>query len=154
MANIYTDIQEIIRHNFQFLKDYGFSDFEEEQLAFELHFIAKNSFVKIDIWLEAISSSPIWVTVNGLFINHLELENPELKNYSKALKDNYDALFQQYLKTNDKNFLVQLSDMYSKVGKQINEAYLKEISEIFQRHSEVLNGNLEVLKNNNKNFRK
>lgn len=57
----YTDIKESIEKHFSFLKAFGFSAFEEKQLAYEFHFEAKNDAVLIDIWFEATTSTPIWM---------------------------------------------------------------------------------------------
>jgi len=144
----YIDIKESIEKHFSFLKAFGFSAFEEKQLAYEFHFETKNDAVLIDIWFEATASTPIWMTVNGYYIDHLEPENSKLKAYQVALKENYNKSFEEYLETNQTVFLNQMAEQYAVNGKEINDSYLKELSKIIKRNISVLSGNLEVLKAN------
>jgi len=146
--NIHTDIKESIIRNFSFLKSYGFKDFEENQLAYETHFKTENDAVTIDIWFEAIPSTPIWIKINEYYLDNLELENLILKNYEKQRSEKYDELFQSYLKKDDSAFLEKIQDAYHKDGKKINELYLNESSEIIKRNIEILSGDLEILKSN------
>jgi len=148
LKGFYTDIKESIEKHFSFLKAFGFSAFEEKQSAYEYHFETKNDAVLIDIWFEANSSTPIWMTVNGYYVDHLELENSKLKAYKVALTENYNKPFEQYLETNQTIFLNQIAAQYALNGKEINDSYLNELSEIIKRHITVLSGNLEVLKSN------
>lgn len=148
LKGFYTDIKQSIEKHFSFLKAFGFSDFEEKQLAYELHFETKNNVVLIDIWFEATASTPIWMTINGYYVDHLEPENSKLKVYQIALKENYDKSFGQYLETNQTGFLNQIAEQYAVNGKEINDSYLKELSEIIKRNITVLSGNLEILKSN------
>lgn len=146
--NFYSDIKESIACHFAFLKELGFSDFEEKQLAYELHFEAKNTFVLLDIYFEANASTPIWVTIDGYYIENLELDNQKVKDYKSKLKENYDYLFQQYLDTNKRGGVVKISEQYAVNGKEINDNYLNELSDVLKRHIGVLNGDLELLKSN------
>jgi|GEM_PF-1172384 len=146
--NIYTDLKQSIETHFSFLKDHGFSDFEENQLAYEMHFETKNDFVSIDIWFEATHSTPIWAKINQYHIDTLEPQNPIVKNYSVELKENYDDLFQQYLQTNKKKFLYKIAEQYAINGKELNDKYLKELSQILKRHLSVLKGDVELVKSN------
>lgn len=121
--NFYTDITSSVKDIFSFLQtEFDFSKFKEKQLAYEIHLITKNKFVTIDIWFEAISSTPIWAKINDYYIDNLELENINIQEYNKNLSRKYN--------------------------KQLNDKYLKEISEILKRHSNALYGNLELLKSN------
>ncbi len=146
--NFYSDIKESIEQYFGFLTAYGFPDFEENQVAYECHFETKNNNVSIDIWFEAISSTPIWAKIDRYYIDNLEPENQIIKDYSTQLKANYDPLFEKYLSTNKKRYLEDITNQYAVNGKAINDKYLKELSEILQRHLSVLNGDFELLKSN------
>lgn len=79
----YTDIKESIEKHFSFLEGFGFSVFEEKQLAYD----------------------------QTVFLN-------------------------------------QIAEQYAVNGKEINDSYLKELSEILKRNIKLLNGDLEVLKSN------
>ncbi|HEX6428286.1 MAG TPA: hypothetical protein VF008_11390 [Niastella sp.] len=144
----YSDIKESIEKYFSFLTAYGFSDFEENQVAYECHFETKNNFVSIDIWFEATSSTPIWAKIDRYYIDNLEPENQLLKDYSSQLKANYDQLFEQYLNTNKRKYLEEITKQYAVNGKEINDSYLIELSEILQRHDYVLRGDLDLLQSN------
>lgn len=147
--SFYTDITDSVKDIFSFLQsEFHFSEFEEQQLAYEIHLVAKNEFATIDIWFEATSSTPIWATINGYYINNLELKNRAIEDYRNELKQNYDYLFEQYLKTNKNIFLDKISKKYMLIGKHINDKYLKEISNIIQRHNNILSGDIELLKSN------
>ncbi|MEO5910169.1 MAG: hypothetical protein ABIP95_04730 [Pelobium sp.] len=150
----YLAIQHSLVNHFGFLNDLGFSDFKAYQLAYEFHFEAKNSKAKIDISFDAISSSPIWIQVNGYYVDHLEPENEEIKKYKDKLNQHYEGIFQQYLKTNKTKYLKLLNDEYAKFGKKINDDYLKEISELIKRNIFILDGELEQLKLASEKFRK
>lgn len=143
--NFSADIKESIEKYFAFIKEYGFSDFKYQQISYETHFIAKNNFVTIDIFFEAISSTPIWVTINGYYIDNLEMSNSTIKQYGKELKEAYEKLFQQYLKTDDISFLNKISKQYSAKGYKINDQYLKELCAIIKRHPYILEGDLQLL---------
>jgi hypothetical protein len=146
--NFYSDLKESIEQYFGFLTAYGFPGFEENQLAYECHFETKNTDVSIDIWFEAIPSTPIWAKIDQYYIDNLEPDNQIIKDYSSQLKANYDELFEQYLNTNKKEYLNDITEQYAVHGKAINDKYLKELSEILQRHAAVLSGDVELLKSN------
>jgi hypothetical protein len=144
----YSDIKESIEKYFGFLTAYGFPGFEENQVAYECHFETKNNFVSIDIWFEATTSTPIWAKIDQYYIDNLEPENQIVKNYTSQLKENYDKLFEQYLKTNKRKYLDDITKQYGVNGKEINDRYLIELSEILQRHDSVLRGDLDLLQSN------
>jgi hypothetical protein len=82
------DIRNTLDLHFKFLQEqYDFPSFDEEQIAYEYHFISKKANLKFDIWFELAPSSPIWVSLNGHYIEKLEPENLVLKNYRKDLKN-------------------------------------------------------------------
>lgn len=146
--NFYSDIKESIEKHFSFLKDFGFPKFDEKQLGYEFHFETKNDFVSLNISFEAITSTPIWVTINGYYIDNLELKNQKVEDYKTKLKENYEDLFEQYLKTNNNKFLDKILKQYALNGKETNDKYLKELNGILNRHITVLNGDFELLKSN------
>ncbi|MCZ4244801.1 hypothetical protein [Pedobacter punctiformis] len=147
----FTDIKESIEENFSFLQsDFQFSAFVEKQLAYEIHFETENDFVSIDIWFEATTSTPIWAKINEYYIDNLEPKNKKIENYRTDLRENYNNLFEQYLKTKKTIFLDKISNQYAVSGKEINDKYLKELSEILKRHIAVLNGDFDLLEANTK----
>jgi hypothetical protein len=146
--NFYLDIKESIKKYFTFLKYFGFSKFEEEQIAHEVHFKAANPVATIDISFEVIPSTPIWARMNEYFIDNIELQNEEIKAYQTRLSANYQQLFEQYLKTKEDVFLHQIASQYAVSGKKINDNYLLELSAIFKRNAAVLHGDFEMLKSN------
>jgi len=81
MATPYIALKNALGKYAGFLKEGGFSDFEEEQVAYEYHFRTQNDYVTIDIYIELISSTPVWVCINGYHIEDLEPENEELKRH-------------------------------------------------------------------------
>lgn len=137
-ANIYTDIKESVIRNLSFLKSYGFKDFEENQLAYELHFVVKNDYVSIDVWFEAIPSTPIWIKINEYYLDNLELENVILIECERQRSEKYDELFQLYLKEDNTIYLEKIQTSYEDNGKEINELYLKECGEIIKRNIQIL----------------
>jgi hypothetical protein len=145
----YTDITNSVKEIFSFLQsEFHFSEFEHQQLAYEIHLVAKNEFATIDIWFEATPSTPIWAKINDYYIDNLELKNQVIEDYKTELQENYDYLFKQYLKTNKNTFLDKISKKYMINGQRINDKYLKEISNIIQRHNNILSGDIELLKSN------
>ncbi|WP_293305199.1 hypothetical protein [Pedobacter sp. UBA5917] len=117
--DFFQSIRKQIDDTFSFLKEYGFTDFSEKQLAYEYHYESSNTHSKIDIWFEFAPGSPFWVTVNGYHIETIEPDNPIIRNYHS---------------TED------LSD-------SINDQYLKEIASILKRNTAVLYGDITVVEN-------
>ncbi|MGN7784614.1 hypothetical protein ACTJIJ_08810 [Niabella sp. 22666] len=146
--NFYLDIKKSIEQHFAFLGKYEFGKFEEEQVAYEVHLKVTNLVAAIDISFEATASTPIWARINGYAIENIEHGNKNVETYRTRLSMNYDHLFHQYLKTNDSAFLHQIADQYAANGKQINDDYLLELSEILKRNIGVLKGDFEQLKSN------
>lgn len=147
-SNLYTDIKESVIRNLGFLKSYGFTDFEENQLAYEFHFECKNDYVSMDIWFEAIASTPIWIKINQYYLDNLEPENAILRECERQRSEKYDALFQRYLKENNSLYLEKIKSSYREHGKAMNELYLMECAEIIKRNIQILTGDLHILKLN------
>ncbi|WP_343690964.1 hypothetical protein [Chitinophaga sp.] len=78
MKNPYTATKQALGQYFRFLEAAGFPGFEEEQRAYEYHFLTRNVDVCIDIYIELISTTPVWVSINGYFIEDLEPDNEVL----------------------------------------------------------------------------
>lgn len=146
--NIYDDLKQGIEIHFSFLKEFGFPDFEERQLAYEWHFETNNDVVKIDIWFEATFSTPVWAKINQYYIDALEPQNSVIKQYIQQLKENYDEPFDLYLKTKETAYLQKIAEQYAINGHMINNNYLQELGEMLKRHISVLHGDMELLKAN------
>ncbi|MVT12136.1 hypothetical protein [Chitinophaga tropicalis] len=130
MANFYDEIRLSVEGNFAFLRRYGFGDFEEQQIAYEVHFLAKNDLITINIWFEMTIETPVWVTVNGYYTSMLEPDN---------------AL--------DKQYTAQRAEIYANRSAReqfitLNKAYLQETASLLQKYPEVLMGDVTILKAN------
>ena len=147
-SNFYADLKTSIEKWFGFLKEYGFSPFEENHLSHETHFKTSNEFVAMDIWFEFIPSTPIWIKMDQYYLRSLEPDNKALAAYNTQLKANYDALFEHYLKTKDIVFLDKIEEQYALNGQQLNDNYIRELSEMLKKHPLVLSGNLAIFKAN------
>lgn len=139
------DIRKSIKAHFAFLQSYGFSAFSENQLAFEFHYECRNDAAAIDIWLEAISASPVWVTINGYDVSDLEPDNERIKTYSAKYTELYDEYFSNYLKTDDAAWLTKITEQYRVSGQALNDDFLAEIAGMLQRNSAVLLGETDLL---------
>ncbi|MEI2273272.1 hypothetical protein OHD16_14060 [Sphingobacterium sp. ML3W] len=98
----------------------------------------------IDIWFEAIVSTPIWAKINNYYIDNLELENENIKRYNKRLDEIYDTIEEN---SDTKCFENEFSQ-YHKYGQELNTFYLTEIANLLKRYSSVLEGNFELLEAN------
>jgi len=146
-TNFYTDIKESVEEIFSFLQsDFQFSAFIERQIAYEMHFETKNDFVSIDIWFEAIVSTPIWIKIDEFYVDNLEPNNSVIQNYSKKLSELYEPLDEN---PDTKCFEFEFSQ-YRKYGKELNSVYLTEIANMLKRHSFVLQGDFDLLETNTK----
>jgi len=137
--NLYEDLKRCIEENFAFLKRYGFGDFEEQQIAFEIHSRTKSNFTSIDIWFEMTFETPVWVTVNGYYTSLLEPDNPLDLQYA-------DKRVQIY--RDDKTGRKSGAEQYTANGRLLNEAYLQDIANLLQKYPEVLMGDVQMLKVN------
>lgn len=144
-TNFYEDIKESVNTIFAFLQsDFGFSNFQENQLAYEMHFEAKNDCVSIDIWFEAIVTTPIWIKINNYYVTGLEPENEIVQYYYLQIDELYEPAPEQ---AENKCYQFEFSQYY-KHGKTLNTLYLNEIANILRRHSSVFKGDFELLEAN------
>jgi len=144
---MYDDLKKSIKLHFSFLKEFGFPDFEEHQLAHEYHFESGNESVRIYISFEAIFSTPIWAKINGYDIDELEPQNAIVKQYNHRIIKTHDELLGLFLKTG-KDGYQQKSTEYPINDQEVNNSYLFELSEIIKRHPSVLYGDMELIKSN------
>lgn len=90
-TNFYEDIKESVNTIFAFLQsDFDFSNFQENRIAYEMHFEAKNDCVSLNIWFEAILTTPIWITINNYYVTYLEPENKIVQYYHKQIDELYE----------------------------------------------------------------
>jgi hypothetical protein len=141
--NLLGHIQSAIDRYFGFLKDYGFDRFQAQQLAYEYHFIASNKMVTIDLWFEAVISTPIWVRINDFYIGSLEPENAVLKDLAKK-----SELLLLPNRSFDDFICEENYERYRLFGKDLNDKYLQEVASILNRNPQVLNDDLSTLKAN------
>lgn len=130
--NLYQDIKTSIEENLVLIKKYGFNILQEEQIAYEYHFKMINDKTEyIDISFEAISSSPIWIKINNIFLERL-LEDELLTKIDKDLNDLYKENFDQYLKFDDSKYLENNFENYKRFGKDLNNKKLNRIFQILE----------------------
>ncbi len=111
----YKNIRNAINQHFKFLQDqYHFSSFVEEQIAYEYHFTSKKENLEFDIWFELAPSSPVWLWLNGHYIEILEPENAIVVNYNPT--------------SNEANLI----------------EYLAEMSAIVKRNPQILEGDFSA----------
>lgn len=147
-VDLYSDIKHAILQHFSFLKQWGFDDFAEEQLAYEYHFTSKSSAADIDIWFEAIYNTPIWIKINGFYIENLERGHAIFKTYYVQLEEAYGDQFNNYLNSGDLNDLSPLKANYIQKGRLVNNEYLQNVALLLQQFPEVLNGDTTILQQN------
>ncbi|MFD2562875.1 hypothetical protein [Aquimarina rubra] len=136
--NLHQDIKYSILKHFDFLKDVGFSEFEEKQLAYEIHFFCHREEVKLDICYELIYSTPIWITINGIDIMTIQKNNLLIKNIYEEKKSLYDSNFKEYLKSNKTEYLKINEKKYEAVGKKLNDNLLQEVSRVLKDKGNLL----------------
>lgn len=136
--NLHQDIETATTTHFAFLQEMGFSPFQTEQLAYEIHFRSKRDGVCVDVWYEVIYSTPIWITVNGLHVTILEPRNAVIERLYNEKDALYKENFQKYLKEDDAAYLKKNEVLYGEKGHGLNSALLEEAAHILQRHKEVL----------------
>lgn len=114
------------------IKKYGFNKIEEEQLAYEYHFkIINNQHEQIDISFEAISSSPIWIKINNIYLENI-LEDELLTKINNDLNSLYKGNFDLYLKFNDTKYLENNFENYKRFGKELNNQKLNRTFKILE----------------------
>lgn len=132
MTNFFEHFKTTLLREFDFLKDLRFSDFEEEQFAYEYHFVAKsNNDIKIDFQIELTSSTPIWVAINEIYLENLFASNSFFKTYSSELKSLYSNIDTSKNALNNQN-------IFAEKGFILNERYLSFIKSLLIENSEYL----------------
>lgn len=126
----YSDIKHCLFREFDFLKAYGFSDFEEEQIAYEVHFTCANdNGIHIDVYFETISSTAINILINGTHFHEIS-DHEDILAYYRQLAALYDENFKSYLETNDGKYMHTNFDLYLSHGRSLNEKFLQSASTI------------------------
>jgi len=139
MTNILEHFKATVFLEFDFLKNFGFAAFEEVEIAYEYHLIAKSSNdIEIDFHIEIISSSPIWITINGIYLERLFNDHPIFNNHKAALESLYENNFNNYLKASHSEFLKNNQDIFLKQGIVLNENYLKSIKKLLLKNKSFL----------------
>lgn len=132
MTNFFEHFKTTLFEEFQFLKDFGFSDFEEEQFAYEYHFVAKSkNNIKLDIQIELTSSTPIWTSINGIYLENLFVQNSFFKEYSSELESIYRTIDNPKNITNNQN-------AFAEKGFVLNERYLSFVKSLLIENPEYL----------------
>jgi hypothetical protein len=138
-SNLYQDIKTSIEEKLFFIKKYGFNELQEEQIAYEYHFkIINDKNESIDISFEAISSSPIWIKINNIFLEKI-LKDELLTKIDNDLNSLYKENFDLYLKFDDTKYLENNFENYKRFGKELNDKKLKRIFQILEAKFSSLN---------------
>ena len=145
-VSLHQDIKDSINKHFGFLCVLGFSEFKEEQLAYEIHFRSNKDNIRINIQYEMISSTPVWITVNGMYLERLERENQIIKNVLQEKNKLYDTNFKRYSETDDTKYLDENKKLYGKFGETLNDQLIGEVANILQRNKNILSGDSSALK--------
>lgn len=139
MRNFFEHFKTTIYSEFDFLKNYGFSDFEEEEIAYEYHIIAKsNNNIVIDFQTEMISSTPIWITINGIHLEKIFDSHPAFKNDKMERDSLYKDNFDQFLNSNNSRFLKNNQERFAEKGFTLNENYLLQVKTLLIENIEFL----------------
>ena len=131
MNNLLYEVKYAVETHFKFLQtDFNFTPFKEVSLAYEYHFKASDEASNyINIHIELIASTPIWVNFNGVYIEDL-VKDDLLDKYNKELHNLYDKNFKKYLKTKDVKYISANVDNYNLYGNVLNNNRLQRIGEI------------------------
>ncbi|MCL5244277.1 hypothetical protein M4I21_00545 [Cellulophaga sp. 20_2_10] len=131
MNNLLYEVKYAVETHFKFLQnDFKFKPFKEVPLAYEYHFKAFDEAKNhINIHIELIASTPIWITFNGVYIEEL-IKDDLLDKYNKELHYLYDKNFKSYLKTKDVKYISANIDNYNLYGNSINNKRLQRIGGI------------------------
>jgi hypothetical protein len=139
MTNFFEHFNETVLTEFHFLKDFGFADFEEEQIAYEYHLISKSSNgIEIDFHIETLSSTPIWVSINGIYLEKIFNSNLLFERYEVERENLYNTNFDKYLKSGNTKFIGKNQEVFLKKGLALNENYLKEIKALLIENKKYL----------------
>lgn len=144
--NLQQDIKDSVLNHFGFLINLGFTEFIEEQLAYEIHFFCQRKNIKLDVCFELINSTPIWITINGIDVTNIQKNNLLILNIYKEKQNLYDSDFKKYLKSNNTEYLKNIEENYKAVGKKLNDNLIKQVSTILMDNKEILLGDLSKLK--------
>lgn len=136
--NLHQQIKASVEQHLNFLQEEGFTAFEYQQLAYEIHLFCVRDKVKVDVCYELIYSTPIWITVRGLHVGILEENNVIIQKIYDRKSELYDDDNKKYIKTEDGKYLKTIEEKYCAFGHILNDEFIKEVSEILQRHPDVL----------------
>lgn len=138
MNILYTDIKHTLLREFAFLKEHGFPDFEEEEIAYEIHFTTANQDgIKIDVFFETISSTSINIMINGAHFHEIS-SHQQVSSYYQKIGSLYDDNFKKYLETNDDTYMKANFELYLSRGRILNELFLHAVAGILQREPSLL----------------
>jgi len=139
MKKLFEHFKATIYSEFNFLKNFGFTDFEELEIAHEYHIFTKsNNNITIDFQIEMICSTPIWITINGISLEKIFISNPIFENYSIERENLYKDNFDEFLRSDNSEYLIDNQEIFAKKGFLLNEKYLKEIKSLLIEKSEFL----------------
>ena len=139
MKNLFEHFKTTIYSEFDFLKNFGFTDFEEEEIAYEYHIITRsNNSIVIDFQIEMISSTPIWITINGISLEKIFELHPIFENYTLERDKLYDNNFDKFLSSDNSRFLKNNQKIFLERGFIVNENYLVEVKNLLIQNIEFL----------------
>lgn len=139
MKNFFEHFKTTIYSEFDFLKNFGFADFEEEEIAYEYHIITRsNNNIVIDFQIEMISSTPIWITINGISLEKIFELHPIFENYTFERNKLYNDNFDKFLSSDNSQFLKNNQKIFLEKGFILNENYLVEIKNLLIQNIEFL----------------
>ena len=130
MKNLFEHFKTTVQSEFDFLKNFGFTDFEEEQIAYEYHIKCKSNNITIGFQIEMISSTPIWITINGINIEKIFESYSFFKNDKTERDKLYNTNFNEFLHSDNSLYLKNNQQIFLEKGFLLNENYLKEIKSI------------------------
>ncbi len=139
MKNLFEHFKKTIYSEFDFLKNFGFTDFEEEEIAYEYHIITRsNNDIVIDFQIEMISSTPIWITINGINLEKIFELHAIFENYTFKRDQLYGDNFDKFLSSDNSQFLKNNQKIFSEKGFILNENYLIEVKNLLIQNIEFL----------------
>lgn len=139
MKNFFEHFKTTIYSEFDFLKNFGFTDFEEEEIVYEYHIITRsNNNIVIDFQIEMISSTPIWITINGISLEKIFELHPIFENYTFERDKLYNANFDKFLSSDNSLFLKNNQEIFFQKGFVLNENYLMEAKKLLIQNIDFL----------------